>query len=163
MTSPPQPDAVVTARALTGALNGLSGRLDAVNKDSRERDEELGRYGRRSRRMIIVTAVSLLADLLLTAGVTIVAIQAHSASSAAAATRAASVVSCQQSNQTRAQEVGLWAHLVMVSEAGPHPGQTAAQVAKSKEELAAFLGYVGKVFAPRACTQIYGAGAHASP
>lgn len=163
MSSPPQPDAVVTAEALTDALTGMTLQLAAVQSGSEARDEALGKSGRRTRRMTILIAISVVLDIALTVVLAIVAIQANSASSSAAETRAASVVSCQASNQTRAQEVGLWTHLVNVSEAGPHPGQSAAQVAKSKVELAAFLAYVGQVFAPRNCQQIYGEGAHAGP
>jgi hypothetical protein len=152
----------VTAQALTDALNAMTERLDAVRLDSEERDEALAKAnealaasGRRTRRMVIATIGSLVLDIVLTVVLAIVAVQAHSASSTASETRAASVVSCQASNSTRAQEVGLWTHLVQVSEAGPHPGQTPAQLKKSEQELAAFLAYVGRVFTPRNCQQIY--------
>lgn len=151
MTSPPPPDAVVTAQALTGALNGLTDRLDAVRQGSEERDKALARTVRRNRRMITVTAASVLLDIALTVVVSIVAVQAHSASSSAAQTKNASVVACQESNVTRAQETGLWTHLVQVSEAGPHPGQTPAQLRKNAQQASAFLAYVGQVFKARDC------------
>jgi hypothetical protein len=147
----------VTAQALTDALNAMTGQLEAVRTGSEDRDKALAASGRRTRRIIIGTAASVVLDIALTVLVTIVAVQASSASSSAAQTRNASVVSCQASNVTRAQEVGLWTHLVSVSEAGPHPGQTAAQLKRNEQALAAFLKYVGTVFAPRDCQQIYGA------
>ena len=65
-----------------------------VDKQLAERDAQLSRYGQRSRHLIWITIVSLALDLLLTAALTIVAVQANRASGAASAVA--------QSNRTSA-------------------------------------------------------------
>ena len=64
--------------------------------------------------------------------------------------RASVVQLCQAGNESRAQQVTLWTHLIAISQPPPH--QTAAQRAKRQALIREFLGYVRKVFAPRDCT-----------
>jgi hypothetical protein len=64
--------------------------------------------------------------------------------------RASVVQLCQAGNESRAQQVTLWTHLVQVS--APPPHQTAAQRKQRQALTRQFLAYVRKVFAPRDCT-----------
>jgi len=66
------------------------------------------------------------------------------------ASRASVVQLCQAGNESRAQQVTLWTHLIAVS--APPPHRTAAQKAARAKLIAGFLAYVRKVFAPRNCT-----------
>jgi hypothetical protein len=65
------------------------------------------------------------------------------------ASRASVVQLCQAGNESRAQQVTLWTHLVQIS--APPPNETAAQRARREALVREFLGYVRKVFAPRDC------------
>lgn len=64
--------------------------------------------------------------------------------------RASVVQLCQAGNESRAQQVTLWTHLVAISAAPPH--ETAVQQRQRQATIAAFLAYVRQVFAPRDCT-----------
>ena len=57
---------------------------------------------------------------------------------------------CQASNESRAQQVTLWTHLVQMSTPPPHetPAQKQKRVALTRQ----FLAYVEKVFMSRDCT-----------
>jgi hypothetical protein len=151
---------VTSARDLTGALNRLAGRLEEVKADSEDRDEQLAkrdaqlhRYGRRNRHLIWITIVSLVLDLLLTAAVTVVAVQAHDASSAATGARtAASAVAqsnrnlCLSGNAARAQQVELWDYILSFSK----PPATPA----GRERVAKFKAHLEAIFAPRDCVHV---------
>ena len=63
--------------------------------------------------------------------------------------RASVVQLCQAGNESRAQQVTLWTHLVSIS--APPPHETAAQKAARETRIRQFLGYVRQVFAPRNC------------
>ena len=63
--------------------------------------------------------------------------------------RASIVQLCHAGNDSRAQQLTLWAHIVAVSQ--PPPGQTAAQQQQRRASIRAFMAYVHKVFAPRNC------------
>jgi hypothetical protein len=64
--------------------------------------------------------------------------------------RASVVQLCQAGNESRAQQVTLWTHLVAIS--APPAHETAAQKAVRETRVREFLGYVHHVFAPRNCT-----------
>lgn len=70
------------------------------------------------------------------------------------ASRASVVQLCQAGNESRAQQVTLWTHLVTIS--APPAHESAAQERQRQATIAAFLAYVRKVFAPRDCTARYG-------
>lgn len=168
MTSPPQPDAIVTAQALTGALNGMSQRLDAVRKDSEARDGELLAYGQQNRRilrrhrLVIWAGVILfLIDVGLTVRVSFVASDAsHAAATATRAaatanqTRASNLAACEQTNAARAQNKALWDYLL--AESRPAPNATAAQKAADEKLLADLNAHVNKAFTLSACQKLYG-------
>lgn len=63
--------------------------------------------------------------------------------------RASVVQLCQAGNESRAQQVTLWTHLIAISQPPPH--ETAAQKRQRQELIAGFLGYVRKVFKARNC------------
>ena len=65
------------------------------------------------------------------------------------ASRASVVQLCQAGNESRAQQVTLWTHLVAISAAPAR--ETAAARRQRQAVIAAFLRYVRKVFAPRDC------------
>ena len=56
---------------------------------------------------------------------------------------------CQAGNESRAQQITLWTHLVAIS--APPPGETAAQRARRETLTRKFLAYVRTVFRPRNC------------
>jgi hypothetical protein len=56
---------------------------------------------------------------------------------------------CEAGNESRAQQVTLWTHLVTIS--APPPHQTAAQKRQRAAQIASFLAYVRTVFAKRNC------------
>ena len=64
--------------------------------------------------------------------------------------RASVVQLCQAGNDSRAQQVTLWTHLVQMSTPPPH--ETTAQKQRRLVLTRQFLGYVRHVFAPRDCT-----------
>jgi len=70
------------------------------------------------------------------------------------ASRASVVQLCRAGNESRAQQVTLWTHLVGIS--APPPHETAAQRQKRQQLTRQFLAYVHQVFAPRDCTARYG-------
>jgi hypothetical protein len=151
---------VTRARDLTGALNRLAVRLEEVKADSEDRDEQLARrdtqlatYARRNRHLIWITIVSLVLDIVLTAAVTVVAVQAHDASSAAAGARtAASAVAeadrdlCLSGNVSRAQQVSLWNYILSLSQPPPTPA--------GRERVAEFKTHLQQLFAPRDCADV---------
>jgi hypothetical protein len=63
--------------------------------------------------------------------------------------RASVVQLCRAGNESRAQQVTLWEHLVAISPPPPH--QTARQRARRLAVTRAFLAYVRHVFMPRNC------------
>jgi len=63
--------------------------------------------------------------------------------------RASVVQLCQAGNESRAQQVTLWTHLIAISQPPPH--ETAAQRARRETLIREFLSYVRKVFKARNC------------
>ena len=63
--------------------------------------------------------------------------------------RASVVQLCQAGNESRAQQVTLWTHLIAISQPPPH--ETAAQKQQRQATIRVFLGYVRKVFKARDC------------
>lgn len=168
MTSPPPPDAVVTAQALTGALNGMSERLDAVRQDSEERDKALARYGHENRRILrrhrlVIWAgiILFLIDVGLTVRVSFVASDAGRAAATATRaaatanqTRASNLAACEQTNAARAQNKALWDYLL--AESRPAPNATPAQKAADEKLLADLNAHVNKAFTLAGCQKLYG-------
>lgn len=151
---------VTRARDLTDALNRLAGRLEEVKADSEDRDRQLAKRDaqlaadeHRNRRLIWITIVSVALDILLTAAVTVVAVQAHDASSAAASARtAASAVAqsdrnlCLSGNAARAQQVELWDYILSRAQ----PAATPA----ARERVSEFKAHLEAIFAPRNCAHV---------
>ncbi len=63
--------------------------------------------------------------------------------------RASVVQLCQAGNESRAQQVTLWTHLIAISRPPPH--ETPAQRARRQQVIREFLGYVRQVFKARNC------------
>jgi hypothetical protein len=66
------------------------------------------------------------------------------------ANRASVTQLCQAGNESRAQQVTLWTHLVQIS--APPQHETAAQKRQRQALTRQFIGYIRQVFAPRDCT-----------
>ena len=66
------------------------------------------------------------------------------------ANRASVTQLCQAGNESRAQQITLWTHLVAIS--APPPHESAAARAKRQALVREFLAFVHQVFAPRDCT-----------
>ena len=76
--------------------------------------------------MIWVTIVSLALELLLTAGLAVVSVQARDAASPAAASSQAQMALCQASNVARAQRVELWDDVIALVPEEAADGQPAS-------------------------------------
>ena len=144
---------ITSARDLTDALNGLTGRLEEVRADSEDRDQQLAerdaqlsRYGQRNRHLIWVTIVSLALDVLLTAALAVVAVQANHASGAASAVAQSDRNLCLSGNVARAQQVSLWNYVLTISQ---QPASSA-----ERARVAEFRTHLHKLFAPRDCAHI---------
>jgi hypothetical protein len=144
---------VTSARDLTDALNRLTGRLEEVRADSEdrdkqltERDAQLSRYGQRNRHLIRITIISLVLDLILTAALAIVAVQANHASGAASAVAQSDRNLCLSGNVSRAQQVSLWNYVLTISQ---RPVS-----ADERERVAEFRTHLHKLFAPRDCAHV---------
>jgi hypothetical protein len=77
----------------------------------------------------------------------------RAAEQAAARSTASVVQLCQLGNESRAQQVTLWDHLIAISRPPPH--QTPAQQRRRLATTRAFVAYVHKVFAPRDCARTF--------
>jgi hypothetical protein len=67
----------------------------------------------------------------------------------AVANRASLVQLCRAGNESRAQQVTLWEHLVTISQPPSH--ETARQRVRRLATARAFIAYVKRVFMPRDC------------
>lgn len=132
--------AIETAGALSGVLGDLSARLAALSA-----------YGKRSRRVIWLLAVSVVLDITLSAVTVILALGLAGTDHAI---RRSQLSACEAGNGFRAGQVALWDHIIAVSSAPPHetPAQREARLAR----LAAFRAYIAAQFRPADCTRLYG-------
>jgi hypothetical protein len=150
--SSPDEITVRTAQDLTAALRGLSGRLDGVRQDSEDRDKALASLGRGNRHRIWALGVSLILDVALTVVVSFFAVQAHDASNSAAQTAQATLITCQASNTSRAENLRIWDYLIALSK--PPARDTPAQKAAAEKTLAKIQAEVNQAFALRNCQAI---------
>lgn len=133
MTGPAK-DPVATAQDLTETLKTVLAEM-----------VRLRRYGRTNRKFVIVDVVLTV----LLAGVG--GLSVHAASQADQ-NRTAQIVTCQSSNQARAQNEQLWSYTLTLFK--PRPGQTPGQQAQAAVALAALHAKVEQTFAPRDCTAL---------
>lgn len=136
-------------QAALAAVTDLASRVTTLTAEV----VRLRTYGRHNRWFIAI-------DIILTIGfafATYVAVDASSAADRNGVTisqlHQAQVASCRGGNQTRSQEIQLWAHLAAVSK--PAPGSTPKEVAASKREVAQLLAYIRMTFRPRDCAALY--------
>lgn len=61
---------------------------------------------------------------------------------------------CEATNVTRAAQISLWEHLVVISK--PPPGETVQARTQRVKTTQAFLAYIRRVFAPRNCAALKG-------
>lgn len=142
MTPDEQDEALVAASRLEESMDELSSQVQALHS-----------YGHRNRSMIRWLAVSLLLDLVLSAVLGVVALQANSASdrateatSTAAQNQQNAKIGCEAANQGRTAQIQLWGYVLDASM--QNPKLTAAQ----RAQLEGLRTYVGQVFAQRDCT-----------
>lgn len=136
-------DPIAVAQAMTTAMEGLANQLDALNSQV----EAQRAYGRRNRRGIWVLGVSMAVDLALTVGVVISLAQSSNASDKASQVRTQQIVTCQASNEARANNKKLWEYLLALPPTSP-------RTEKQVRQIADFRAFVDKTFAPRDCTRI---------
>jgi hypothetical protein len=157
MATPPSPDPLAAADRLAAALGGVeAGLREAIEQglaDSRDRDEQLAKYGRRNRILILVAVVGLLLDMTATA----VAVTAYLASRHNTATvlqvHDANLAGCQANNVRLAkQEKAL--HEILGA-ALPPPTASAAQQQAAAAFLAKANGFIASGWAPRQCQVAY--------
>lgn len=136
MTEPAK-DPVATAQDLTGTLKNVLAEMVHLRK-----------YGRTNRKFVIVDVVLTV----LLAGVG--GLSVHAASQADQ-NRTAQIVTCQASNQARAQNEQLWTYLINLSTSQPpRPGETSAQKAASKTLISLLRAKVSATFAARDCQKL---------
>jgi hypothetical protein len=139
----PQESAVVvaTAKGLTEALGRMTAELRQVQA-----------YGRRSRRIIVALAASLVLDIAVTITVAVFAGQVSRATDQASATltelHKTQISACRLGNQSREQQIALWQHIATV-------GTTSKTPAKARHRDAALLAYIRRIFGARNCPAIY--------
>jgi hypothetical protein len=85
-------------------------------------------------------------DLLLTAALTVVAVQANRASGAATAVAQSDRNLCLSGNVSRAQQVSLWNYVLTI------PQQPATSAERTR--VAEFKAHLHKLFAPRNCDHV---------
>lgn len=150
---PPPVTAILEAlKATKDEVAATKAEITALREDmgtdrqaSQERDDRLARYGRNNRRYIAI-------DVLLTLVVTAFgALSVHTASQASQ-NHTAQIVTCQSSNQARAQNEQLWAYTLTLFK--PRPGQTPQQQEQAAVALAALHAKVEQTFAPRNCSAL---------
>lgn len=135
MTDPDRMSTVEAARTLVESMNSLGGEIGALRH-----------YGRRNRQMIVLLAISLLLDALLSVAVFFVAVQASQASSEAARNRQNAITTCEASNQARVASVQLWNYVLDTTVQSPSPDpDRPAKIEK-------FRQFMKTTYAPRDCT-----------
>lgn len=92
--------------------------------------------------------------ILLAAGVAFNYFGTQSAIRNATASAASVAQLCQAGNEFRAQQVGLWDHVLAVSANSHQPHETAAQKRARLATARAFEAYVHRVFAKRDCANL---------
>jgi hypothetical protein len=161
------PDAVEAARDLTGALNGLSQRLDDAKTASEERDQQLSEYGRRNRQLIRRSRRLIAVDIVLTIALALVGLnsarsndradtavataavakaRAAAANTAAVAEHQSLIAGCEAGNVNRKNELGVWDYLL--------DNTTPTSKAQAKA-LAKFGQKIDQAYAPRNCVKVY--------
>jgi hypothetical protein len=150
---PDPPDALGAASRLAAALDGLSARLDAVKRDSEDRDADLKRYGRHNRLAVFfdvfITVLLALGGFMLSGAshrADTATASAAAATASGAALHAAQLSGCVSGNQERAGQLALWTYLLDASK----PTSKAQAEAVGK-----FMGIVRATFAARDCAAAY--------
>jgi hypothetical protein len=137
----PPMDPVARAASLEQAMNALGAKIGA-----------LVQYGRRNRHLIILLAISIVFDLILSVALGVVAVGAHNASDRATVATSGVKANCQTGNTVRAEEVQLWDYIIGVSNSQPPPpGRTPEQ---QKQIVDQFLDHLHTIFAPRDCNHL---------
>ncbi|HEY7261945.1 MAG TPA: hypothetical protein VH589_10725 [Trebonia sp.] len=154
----------VDPAGLAAAFHRVADRLEAVKRDSEERDsaeaearerqdQALAKYGRVNRRLVIIDIALTVLTVGLSVWLGIVANQASNAtSSASKAQIAAAAVAtsnrnlCLSGNAARVEQIQLWDYILSI---GRQP-QTPAQ----RKATAEFRARLNTLFAPRDCNRI---------
>jgi hypothetical protein len=139
----PDNDRDLAARAIA-LVTSLAGQLTTVM----DRLDQVGTYGRRSRRIVIGLCASVVLDISLSVITIFLAIGLTHANSANVTIRQSQLSGCVSGNTSRAQQLGVWDHVLGLS--------TARETSAQKQATAAFKIYVAKVYAPRNCVKLYG-------
>lgn len=135
------------ADELVDAVRGMTDELAGLREDT----QKLRSYGQRNRHLIKVVAVSVVFDVVLSAGLGFAVWRAQVASDRAAAAASATVVTCRSGNEARALQTQLWNFILALP---PRPDETPDQRALREESVGKFKIYVANAFAPRDCDRI---------
>lgn len=164
MTVPtPDREAIDTAQALTGVLEGVRGELKSVN----ERQDKAERFGHRSRIIIVITGISLLIDLTVTglfinnnvrldhttAALNATTMELKHTRATVAEVHQTLVSGCQGGNVTKAGQIQIWRKLASLSP--PAAGTPPSVAAQQEKKVQTFLAFVAKINAPRDCAAVY--------
>ena len=132
---------------LAAAVRDMTSELSGLRRDA----QELRDYSQRNRRLIKITAVSLVIDVLMSLGLAYAVYRSQEASDRAEAAASATVVTCRSSNEARALQTNLWNFILALP---PGPDETPEQRAQRAETVGKFKVYIGDAFAPRDCDRL---------
>lgn len=139
-------DPLATARALQGALEGMTTQLADVKKTVR-----------RGKLVVIGLIISLIIDAAVTVVVSITAVQAHHASTQANATvsqlHRSQLQGCRLNNARLARESSMWPYVESLLKPPPNP--TPGQYRQSQEIIAGLKAHARRAYAPRNCAAAY--------
>lgn len=114
----------------------LPGAVDTLIRDARKR----------KRQMILLTS-SVVFDLLLTVGLSVMSVQTHRLASRSESNKTAIIRTCESNNNSRANNKELWTYLLSQPPTEPvDPGRQA--------KIDQFRAFVNKTFAPRDCKSV---------
>lgn len=128
---------------LLTAIADMTGEAQALRKEV----IELKSYGKKSRRLIRIVAVSVVFDILVSVGLFFGYRRTQELSSQASS---AVVATCLSGNESRRIQTDLWHTLLSLP---PSPGQTPEQKKYLEEQTAKFKSYIDTAFKQRDCSK----------
>lgn len=135
----------------------LDDRADALDEKLKDNSidksvEILVNDAKKRNRQILILAISLILDVVLTVGFAILSIQAQKTAAATRSNREAVVTSCKTGNEFRKTEGQLWEHILSIQPV--FNNLTPEQQTQRDQTVANFKKYLATTFAPRDCNKI---------
>jgi len=108
--------------------------------------EALARADKRQSRQVVILAITVAFDVLLTLGFGFVTWRTHELTSLADTNQNAIIRNCETANESRKNQRELWAYVISLTPSEPRSPEQVARVD-------AFQKFVDKTFAPRDCSE----------